>query len=233
MTHRLGTLELGGRPRIVAAGGEHEIDALGVTKAADVIELRADLFTAPAPEGIVAALVRLRAAARPLLLTVRAASEGGRGGTDAHRAAIYEACLAHADAIDVEIASQALAERLVPLARARGRTVILSAHFLDSTPAAERLLALVDQGFASGADLVKLATWAHTLEDVRTLLSVTLAARARGVVTMAMGPVGTISRVIFPAAGSLLTYGCVGAPTAPGQLPVEELARDIERFYTA
>jgi 3-dehydroquinate dehydratase len=66
---------------------------------------------------------------------------------------------------------------------------------------------------------------------VRTLLEVTLAARTRGIVTLAMGPFG-VARVLLPAAGSLLTYGYVGQPTAPsGQLPLGELAALLRRLY--
>ena len=230
MTHTIGSVVLETRPRIVAAGGENDLAALAEAPA-DMIELRADLFAVPTPETIVAALVRLRISGRPVLLTVRAEREGGRPLAEGQRMAIYEAGLAHVDAIDVEIASSGLVDHVVPRARAAGRTVLLSAHFPEHMPPAATLGALIDQAFARGADLAKLAAFARTLDDVRTLLAVTLAARERGVVTMALGAVGTLSRVFFPAAGSLLTYGCVGQPTAAGQLPVEELARDLRRFY--
>jgi len=118
-----------------------------------------------------------------------------------------------------------------PAARAAGRTVILSAHALDATPPRDALLALVDRAAALGADVTKLAAHARHLDDVRTLLEVTLAARARGVVTLAMGPWGALSRIVLPAAGSLLTYGSVGRPTAPGQLPVAELRALLDRLY--
>jgi hypothetical protein len=49
---------------------------------------------------------------------------------------------------------------------------------------------------------------------VRTLLGVTLAARAYSIVTLAAGPLGA-ARVFLPMAGSLLTYAHVGRPTAP------------------
>lgn len=230
---RIGSLTLGGRPRIVAAGGEADLEALAAARDADVLELRADLFSTPTPAAIVAALGRLRSAGRPLLLTVRAGAEGGRAMPEDQRRALYEAGLPHADAIDLEIASLALVHDVGDRARAQGRTLLLSAHFLAATPSRVELLALVDRGGALGADVVKLAAYAQDLDDVRTLLGVTLAARDRGVVTMSMGEVGALSRVFFPAAGSLLTYGCVGAPTAPGQLPVEELARLVHRFYPA
>src|SRR5262249_21376782 len=165
------------------------------------------------------------------ILTVGAASEGGRPLDASRRAALYAAGLPHADAIDVEIASTALVADLVPRARSAGRTVVLSAHAVDTTPPAETLLALVDRADALGADLTKIVTHARDLDDVRTLLGVTLAARQRGIVTFAMGDAGTLSPAFFPAAGSLLPYGHVGRPTAPGQLTVAELAALIRRFY--
>jgi 3-dehydroquinate dehydratase type I len=228
----IGSVELSpDQPRIVAAGGEDEVAALATAEGADVVELRADLFADPRPETIGAALARLRAAGRPVILTVRAAAEGGRPVDDARRQAIYEAGLAAADAIDVEIASSALVAALVPRAKAAKRLVILSAHVLDATPPAAALLALVDRAAALGADVTKLATHASRLADVRTLLEVTLAARTRGVVTLAMGPLG-VSRILLPAAGSLLIYGHVGRPTAPsGQLPLAELAALVRRLY--
>src|SRR3989442_1234936 len=55
--------------------------------------------------------------------------------------------------------------------------------------------------------------------------------RARGIVTLATGPAGPLSRLVLPAAGSLLAYGHVGHPTAPsGQLPVAELAALLRRL---
>ena len=219
-------------PRIVAAGGQAALDALVAADGADLVELRADLFDDPRPPTIVAALERVRAAGRPVILTVRAAAEGGRRLTEAARRELYVAGLAHADAIDIEIASTALATELVPRARAAGRTVILSAHAMDATPPADALLPLVDRAEAMGADVTKLAATARDIEDVRTMLAVTLAARRRGIVTVAMGPAGTLARVLLPAAGSLVTYGHVGTPTAPGQLTVAELATLVRRFFS-
>src|SRR5215470_7399026 len=131
----IGGVTLGTRPRIVAAGGEGELWALTTAAGADIVELRADLFAAPTPDGIVAALGQLHAAGRPVILTVRSAAEGGRALADERRLAIYQAGLAHADALDVEIASTGLVADLVPRARAAGVTVILSAHDVTTMPA--------------------------------------------------------------------------------------------------
>src|SRR5882724_460288 len=210
----IGSVQLSDRaPRIVAAGGEAELEALATAGGADLVELRADLCEEPRPETLPALLARLRAGGRPLILTTRAAAEGGRPMDDARRRALYTSGLPHADAIDVEIASTALAAELVPQARAAA------------------LLGLIDRAEALGADVTKLVTHARDLDDLRVLLEVTLVARARGIVTLATGPAGPLSRVVLPAAGSLLTYGHVGRPTAPsGQLPLAELAALLRRL---
>jgi len=228
----IGSVPLSDRaPRIVAAGGAAEVDALAAARDADLIELRADLWDDPRADALPALLGRLRAAGRPVILTVRAASEGGQPMDEARRRDLYAAGLPHADALDVEIASSALAAELALRARAAGKTVILSVHALDATPPTATLLQLVDRAQALGADVTKLAAHASAPEDLRTLLEVTLAARPRGIVTLAMGPMGPLSRVLLPAAGSLLTYGHVGRPTAPsGQLAVAELAPLVRRL---
>ena len=227
---RIGALRVAGRPAIVAAGGEPDLDALAAAPA-DLLELRADLFAAPTCARILEAVARLRATGRGLVFTVRAASEGGRAMPVGLREELYRAALPLVDAIDVEIASEALVAELLPAARSAGRTVILSAHDFVATPSRDTLLGLVDAARALGADLPKLATHTATLDDLRRLIDVTLAAGADGVVTLGMGPLGPLSRIALPAAGSLLTYGAAGGGTAPGQTPVGELAALIGRLF--
>ena len=228
----IGSVQLSaGTPRVVAAGGEAELDALTQAAGADIVELRADLFDDPRPETITAALARLRSAGRPIILTVRAASEGGRPLDEARRHALYARGLPLVDAIDVEIASDALVAEVVPRARATGRTLLLSAHAFDAMPSEEALRATIARAAGLGADLTKIAAVAHDVDELQRLLVVTLGARDRHLVTLAMGPMGPLSRLVLPAAGSLLTYGHVGRPTAPGQLGVGELAAELRRLY--
>jgi 3-dehydroquinate dehydratase I len=227
----IAAVRLGGRPAIVAAGGEQDLDALVASDGANVTELRGDLFEQPTPGGIVTAIERLRATGRPIIFTARAAAEGGRAMPEELRGELYQAALPLVDAVDVEIASVALAEELIARARPAKRLVILSAHDFTATPSREALLAAVERARTLGADLPKLATHAATPDDLRTLLDVTLAAGADGVVTLGMGPLGPLSRLVLPAAGSLLTYGGAGRGTAPGQLPVAELASLVARLF--
>jgi len=227
----IAAVRLGGRPAIVAAGGEQDLDALVAADGANVTELRGDLFEQPTRGGIVAAIERLRAAGRPIIFTARAAAEGGRAMPEDLRGELYRAALPLVDAIDVEIASLALAEELISRARPAKRLAILSAHDFTGTPSREALLAGVERARALGADLPKFATHAATPDDLRILLDVTLAARADGIVALGMGPLGPLSRLVLPAAGSLLTYGAAGRGTAPGQLPVAELASLVARLF--
>jgi 3-dehydroquinate dehydratase-1 len=227
----VGGMPLGPRPVVVAAGGEADLDALEAADGAGIIELRADLFETPDPGRVEAALVRLRGAHRPIVLTARAAAEGGRPMPEEMRAELYRVALPHVAAIDVEISSEALVVELLPRARAAGCTTILSFHDFATTPPRQVLLALVDRARALGADLPKLATRTVTLDDLRTLMEVTVAAQGEGIVTLGMGPFGPLSRLVLPAAGSLLTYGAAGAGTAPGQLPVAELAALVSRLF--
>jgi len=228
---RIGGTELGRRPCIIAAGGEPELDALTRAEGADVVELRADLFTDPSVDGIRGALERLRYGGRPIVLTVRAAAQGGRGMPDDRRQAIYEAGLELADAIDVEIASAALVAELVPAARRAGRTVVLSTHDFDGTPARTELLARVARAFDLDADVAKVATHATSLAELQVLIDVTRGVAPSPIATLAMGPMGPLSRFVLSAAGSVLTYASVGAPTAPGQMPLPELAALVRRLF--
>src|SRR3989442_14302478 len=136
----IGSVQLSDRaPRIVAAGGEAELEALAAAGGADLVELRADLCEEPRPETLPSLLARLRAGGRPLILTTRAAAEGGRPMDEARRRALYTSGLPHTDAIDVEIASTALAPELGPPAPAAGQTPGLPAPLLPSPPPARAL----------------------------------------------------------------------------------------------
>lgn len=230
---RIGAVSLGGRPCIVAAGGEGELDALLAADGADLVELRADLFAAPTAARVGAALERLRTGPRPIVVTVRAEAEGGRPVAEPQRRAIYETGLALADAVDVEIASTALVEALVEPARRAGRTVILSTHDFEGTPARTELLDRVARAFDAGADVAKVATFPRSLAELQVLLDVTRGLAPQPIATLAMGPWGPLSRFVLPAAGSLLTYAAVGTPTAPGQLGLAELVALVRRFFPA
>jgi 3-dehydroquinate dehydratase-1 len=219
-------------PLVAVSFGDEDAErdaAIVRDRGVDVAELRVDWYASTGPEH---ALRQIRPfAGVPTLATVRAKDEGGYwAGDEPERLRLYEAIVPEVDAVDVELASAEIRPGVVAAARAHGTLVILSHHDFTATPSAAYLDSLVEDGFAAGADLVKVSTMAHGPDDVRTLTEFTLRHQHRGVIVIAMGAEGAASRLMLPVLGSRITYSAVGGRPAPGQLPFEETVRLLELF---
>lgn len=228
---QLGTLRLGTRPCIIVAITDRDLDHTCWTADADAIELRVDQCTHTGPAEMVAVARRAQALDLPLLVTVRSADEGGAGTLDDDaRRALYAALVPLADGVDIELASPLCGE-IVALARRHGKLAIVSRHHFDGTPDAAALAATLADGAPRG-DVVKIAAAAHGPADLVRLLDC-LRHPGPPRIVIAMGAEGAASRVFFPLVGSLLTYSFAGAPTAPGQLALDELATALRRYSPA
>lgn len=228
----IGSVELGSRPRIVVPLLDTEIrtDTAQAKELADIFELRIDLFQRH--EQSYAAQLCEAASKHdvPLIATVRSVQEGGGADLDdEHRLDLFEAALPHVDVLDVEHHT-AIRDRVVELARAAGKKVIVSHHNFEETPSERDLSAIVDEAKRAGADIVKLATAAESFADVERLFRVLLSQRSKGLVAISLGDYGRVSRVVFPLFGSLLTYGFLHEAVAPGQLSVTELREQLRRY---
>ncbi|UZN03194.1 type I 3-dehydroquinate dehydratase [Cellulomonas sp. S1-8] len=238
----------GGSPQVCVPLVADSPDAAAAAAAAlpagvaDVVELRLDHLTGSADDtGLVrAAVVAVRDALPadvPLLATFRSAREGGAqpAGDEAYvrtvRAVIDGAAGSAgvgADAVDVELATPGV-ERLVADAQAAGLVVVVSHHDFAATPPADDLVAVLRRQRAVGADVCKVAVMPHDVDDVLALLTATrtFARDAdRPVVTVAMGRLGLVTRLAGGVFGSALTFGSVGAASAPGQVDAARL-RDV------
>lgn len=172
----------------------------------------------------------------PVLLTVRTAAEGGGAGLDddAYSGLLRRLIEGLADleaarrpaALDVEQARGGTAE-LVSRAHGAGLDVVVSHHDLRTTPAEEAMLARLRAMADAGADVAKLAVTPRGPRDVARLLGVTARAGEEldvAVATMSMGPLGAVSRLSGAVFGSALTFATAGgAPSAPGQLPIDRV----------
>jgi 3-dehydroquinate dehydratase-1 len=193
--------------------------------AADLVEFRMDLADDP-----VAALDAYDGEL-PLLVTNRAAWEGGEATDDEQRLDALEAALDDESvvAVDVELASleDGSGQHVVDRARERGITVVVSTHDFETTPARETMRETLRTACEYG-DVGKLAVTASTVDDVLDLLAVTRALTAAGetVATMAMGEAGRHSRAVAPLYGSRIGYAPVdpAEATAPGQYDLRTLA---------
>jgi 3-dehydroquinate dehydratase I len=228
----LGSLALGAVPRIAAplTDGDVRVHADDVRRYADVAELRIDEFAQHDPAHVVAVCRDAGALALPLIATIRSVDEGGATHLDdAQRLALFEAVLPTVAAVDVELRAP-IRDQVVALAHRAGKRAIVSYHNFTATPIDSDLSAILDAAVLGQADVVKIAAHARDAVDADRLLVFLLARRDRAMILIGMGPYGVASRVFFPLLGSLITYGSVGAATAPGQLPLAELHAELRRY---
>jgi 3-dehydroquinate dehydratase-1 len=203
--------------------------------APDAVELRADHLVGQTASEIAPLLADLHVilAPLPILYTDRCVAEGGVGdGDEATRIARLHAAITSGQIalVDVELATEMQARtELMAAAQAAGVGVIISAHDFAGTPddAAldERFAALI----AAGGVAAKLAVTARVPADALRLLQATARAAATApipLISLAMGQMGTITRLAGALFGSLLTYATIGPTSAPGQLPL-----DLVRAY--
>lgn len=200
----------------------------------DLLEWRVDFFQDLADtRAVLAAAAALREAAGgiPILFTRRSRREGGQpiALDEPGVVALYEAlCAAGAvDLVDFEMANDASdVARVRAAARQAGIGLVLSFHDFQQTPPAAALAARFAQAAELGADVAKLAVMPASMEDVHVLLGATLAASRAlqiPVISMAMGPLGAVSRLCGGAFGSALTFAVGAASSAPGQMPIDDV----------
>jgi 3-dehydroquinate dehydratase type I len=167
-----------------------------------------------------------------ILVTNRRRDEGGGfSGTERERVELLkEAVALGADYVDVEVRTgDALIEELsVKIGNHHARTKwIISHHEFSGTPSLRALRRRLDECRSTGANIIKIVTYAHTMEDNLRVLGLIPYARRKGqeIIAFCMGEMGRISRVMAPLFGSYFSYASLekGTESAPGQLTVEEM----------
>ncbi len=225
MNFRIGNCKLGEVPLIAGVLTDADVSDLSPARldSADIIELRVDMFDSIEPAHVEQVFRSAREKfSKPIIATVRDIKEGGRREIP-DRLDMYRHVIALADAIDVEILAGDLLNHAKELCRGEGKFLIGSYHNFESTPPDSFLEQVIDSGTRNGADVVKIAVTAKEENDFIGLMLLTLRYKSRGIITMAMGNKGLPSRVFSPLFGSLITYGFINAPSAPGQLSAAEL----------
>jgi 3-dehydroquinate dehydratase-1 len=145
------------------------------------------------------------------------------------RKGFFSAIIPFVDAVDLEVEEKT--ENIVSMVKAKGKEVIISYHNYEETPETEILKDILDSMRKKGADIVKIATFIKNKEDLVNLLLLTNSYKTLPIITIGMGEIGRISRIIAPIFGSCLTYGYINKPQAPGQMKVSTLKKEIERLY--
>jgi len=210
-----------------------ELDVV-LPKQPDVLEWRVDFFeqidTAAA---VIAAAhaIKSRAGNLPLLFTRRSTIDGGEpiALNEGQVLALYEAvCESRSiDLIDYEMANDAAnITRVRSAAKSHGIKLVLSFHNFSYTPGQETLVGKFLSADQLGADVAKVAVMPRDMDDVLTLLGATRQASKQlriPLISMSMGPLGALTRMMGGAFGSALSFAVGAAASAPGQVPIEDL----------
>jgi 3-dehydroquinate dehydratase-1 len=208
--------------------------AIILAKKPDLIEWRVDFFEGIGNTPLVIELagnIKQAAGAIPIIFTRRSMNEGGEcialdedDVVKLYVAACASGCV---DIIDYELSNPAenLA-RLRNTSRDNDVAMIMSYHNFQSTPDAAALTAKFMEAARQGADIAKVAVMPRIPEDVLTLLGATLqASESCGipVIGMAMGGLGSLSRMVGGVYGSAVTFAVGKSSSAPGQVSIEDL----------
>ena len=191
--------------------------------AVDIIELRVDMFGLTEPGHVKNIFKEVRSRYnKPVIATVRDVREGGEREI-ADRLDVYRGIIPLADLVDVEIQSGELFPQVKKLCFTFKKILIGSYHNFDSTPDDAFLHAIVKQGKALGADIVKIAVKATGRDDLIRFIDFALRNKEAGLITISMGDQGLPSRIFTPLLGSPVTFGYIKTASAPGQLSVQEM----------
>jgi 3-dehydroquinate dehydratase type I len=195
---------------------------------ADILELRIDQIKDVDLER----LMNRKRIAKQILVTNRRQDEGGGfAGTEQERIGLLKDAVAlGADYVDIEVRTEKplIRELVEQIKRHDGRTKwIISFHDFGKTPSERTLRKTFAICSKTGADVVKIVTRAHAVEDNLRVLGLIPYARDKGraIIALCMGEHGKISRVMAPLMGAFLGYASLekGKESAPGQLTIEEM----------
>jgi 3-dehydroquinate dehydratase-1 len=200
-----------------AAAVVHCAELAPEERAFDLVEARVDLFAEQSLEGCAHACSQLEASGTPVIVTIRTAAQGGRSAAgDDDRLGRFRAALAIASWADIE-SDASIVRDVAALVGARpGGQLIVSHHDFARTPPLATLLDVVDDCRRTPGAIAKVATAIATADDRETLFKL-LAQRPGRTTVIGMGASDDL-RIELAARGSLLAYGYIDAPTAPGQL---------------
>lgn len=220
-------------PQVIApACNPADLDFLSSASASDhcdIIELRLDSLIDQLDQ--VDALLSDHHPNLPILATARHPDEGGDGALDAAaRQQLYAHFLPQIDALDIELRSVDEMSNTLETARSAGKTIILSFHDFESTPPVSTIRSKIDQAIKAKADVCKIAVHLDSLSNLCDLAQVCKFESRIRVSFMGMGPLGKISRLLFAKTGSILNYGYLQTPNAPGQWPAAQLKNLINEI---
>ena len=194
---------------------------------ADILEIRLDMMESFDLEKV------LGHRPKPVLVTYRSRRQGGEGTVEAETCAQYllEAIKHGAEYVDLELTlPEALRKKIFEVQGASN--IIMSMHITDYTPPRRDLEMIFRELVSTGADIVKIVTFARSWEDNLDVLVLIPWAKKTGVdiIAFCMGPMGRISRITSHLMGGAMTFVSLSEEerSAPGQIPIDEMKEILE-----
>lgn len=227
-------------------------------KRIDIIEWRIDFYKELNEWSMVEETlhrVRMSLGDKPLLVTFRTKQEGGNKEItiEEYRSLLLQiAQSGYVDMIDVEVfmeipytqwdpsvrtseeAAALLAQQQWIAQLQQHVLVVGSYHDFAKTPSVEEMAGRLACIAKAGADIVKMAVMPQDKQDVIRLMGTTLEMSSKltqPLITMSMGKLGSISRIIGEAFNCAATFGSVGQASAPGQIVVNRLDEALDLVH--
>ena len=233
-----------GKPKIcvpvVETTTEKIIQQIQEPQNCDLIELRIDFYeNIHDLKQVHELLLQVRQQTNlPLLLTYRSLKEGGhiQLSDQEYLSLVQTACQSGCiDIVDIELESgNMLVYQLVEIAHQNHVKVLMSSHDFEKTPAVLEMKERLEKMEIMGADICKIAVMPFSYKDVIQLLNTTMEMSqrlTRPLVTMSMGKIGKITRIVGELVGSSITFASVGQSSAPGQLTLEDMQTLLEVIH--
>lgn len=233
-----------GKPKIcvpvVETTTEKIIQQIQELQNCDLIELRIDFYeNIHDLKQVHELLLQVRQQTNlPLLLTYRSLKEGGhiQLSDQEYLSLVQTACQSGCiDIVDIELESgNMLVYQLVEIAHQNHVKVLMSYHDFEKTPAVMEMKERLEKMEIMGADICKIAVMPFSYKDVIQLLNTTMEMSqrlTRPLVTMSMGKIGKITRIVGELVGSSITFASVGQSSAPGQLTLEDMQTLLEVIH--
>jgi 3-dehydroquinate dehydratase-1 len=224
-------MKLQTKPKIALAISDKETNAQIKAIAPDLLELRVDLFRKLDINYIQDQIKSRRALKIPLLLTVRNQKKEGasKDWSNDIKSQILKTAIPLVDMVDIELSSPLLKE-VMSQARHLKKKTIVSKHDFTHTPL--HLENIFKKALSTRADIIKIAVQANSMDDVLRMVEFTHRHRKHLLITLSIGSLGKISRLLLPALGSLYTYTFLHKPTAPGQIDAKTLKSHLKFYYS-
>jgi 3-dehydroquinate dehydratase I len=236
------------RPLVVGTlvGGRSLVPQIKIASSSlvDIVEVRLDTFdviyasplrSLPASVAIVKHIKR--STRKPILLTIRSPSERGErvsasgNITDKKRAAFLRSTVPLCELVDLELRHRRFTHEMTKFAHARGANVIHSIHDFSGARRFSYYSKFSEESRRQKGDIFKVAVNPKSNDQLEDFLNWGINLKNPHKVLIGMGAAGLFSRSIAYCFGSILTYGHLGVPAAPGQIQAGQLGELIQKLY--